>query len=171
MLRARNVIDERLIGVSGWSYGGLMTAWMIAKHHFWKAAMVGAPVIDMTVDYSTADDLNSYPPLLGAAPFPDDMRRAYAAQSPLTYVADITTPVLIMHNVGDARCPIVNSYLLFRALQNLHRPVQFIAYPIDVHEAGDEGDPVRVADYFGRWVHWFAAAFAGSNTSRGGAAR
>jgi dipeptidyl aminopeptidase/acylaminoacyl peptidase len=159
VVKARGSIDERRIGVSGWSYGGLMTAWMIAKHHFWKAAMVGAPVTDMLVDYSTADDLNGYPPLFGGPPFSDHLRPAYARESPLTYVADITTPVLIMHNVGDARCPIVNSYLLFRALKNLHRPVQFIAYPIDVHEPSDEGDPVRVADYFGRWVNWFAGAF------------
>jgi len=159
VVRARGVADPARIGVSGWSYGGLMTAWMIAKHHFWRAAMVGAPVTDMVVDYATADDLNGYPPLFGDPPFTDDMRASYERQSPITYVADITTPVLIMHNVGDARCPIVNSYLLYRALKNLRRKVEFVAYPIDVHEAGDEGDPVRVADYFGRWVDWFAGYF------------
>jgi dipeptidyl aminopeptidase/acylaminoacyl peptidase len=158
-VRAMGVVDESRIGVSGWSYGGLMTAWMIAKHHFWRAAMVGAPVTDMVVDYATADDMNGYPPLFGGPPFAGDLRAKYARESPITYVADITTPVLIMHNTGDARCPIVNSYLFYRALKDLGRPAEFIAYPIDVHEAEDAGDPVRTADYFGRWVNWFADHF------------
>jgi len=160
-VRKRATVDESRVGVSGWSYGGQLTAWMIAKHHFWRAAMVGAPVTDMVVDYSTADDLNGYPPLFGGRPpfVNGDAHAAYLSQSPITYVADIVTPVLIMHNTGDARCPIVNSYLLFRALRDLGRPVDFVAYPIDVHEAEDAGDPVRTADYYARWVNWFVEHF------------
>jgi dipeptidyl aminopeptidase/acylaminoacyl peptidase len=160
LVQGRGLVDARRLGVSGWSYGGQLTAWMIAKHHAWCAAMTGAPVTDTVVDYATADDLNDYPPIYGGPPFQGDLRALYERESPLTYVKDVTTPLLIMHNVGDERVPIVNSYLLFRALRDLHRPVQFVAYPLDVHEAGDAGDPVRVADTFARWTGWFDAAFA-----------
>jgi hypothetical protein len=44
-------------------------------------------------------------------------------------------------------------------LRDLGRPVDFVAYPIDVHEAEDAGDPVRTADYYARWVNWFVEHF------------
>ncbi|HTD38718.1 MAG TPA: prolyl oligopeptidase family serine peptidase, partial [Candidatus Limnocylindrales bacterium] len=56
-VRARGIVDERRIGVSGWSYGGIMTAWMISKYHLWRAAVSGASVNDWVTDYGTADDL------------------------------------------------------------------------------------------------------------------
>ena len=45
-VRARGIVDERRIVVGGWSYGGIMTAWMISKYHLWRAAVSGASVND-----------------------------------------------------------------------------------------------------------------------------
>jgi dipeptidyl aminopeptidase/acylaminoacyl peptidase len=62
----------------------------------------------------------------------------------------------MLSDVGDARVPIPESYELFRALQDLHKPVEFYAYPIDGHYPDD---PVRADDVLRRWVNWFAVHF------------
>jgi dipeptidyl aminopeptidase/acylaminoacyl peptidase len=154
-LRARESIDPARIGVSGWSYGGIMTSWMITHYHFWRAALAGAGVHDWVVDYALADDLSEDRVLFHGSPFAGDLA-AWRAASPLTYARDINTPLLMLSDVGDARVPIPESYELFRALQDLHKPVEFYAYPIDGHEPGD---PVRADDIIRRWAGWFAEHF------------
>ena len=55
-VRRRGIVDNSRIAVCGWSYGGIMTAWMISKYHIWRAAVSGASVNDWITDYGTADD-------------------------------------------------------------------------------------------------------------------
>ena len=149
-------VDPKRIGVSGWSYGGIMTGWMITHYHVWKAAMSGAGVHDWILDYAVADDLNSDSALFHGSPFVGNNRAEYLAQSPITFAKDVTTPLLILSDVGDARVPIVEGYELFHALRDLHKPVQMYAYPIAGHFPRD---PVHIDDLYGRWVNWFADSF------------
>jgi len=149
-------VDPKRIGISGWSYGGIMTGWMIAHYHVWRAAMSGAGVHDWILDYAVADDLNSDRELFHGSPFVGNNKAEYLAQSPLTFAKDVTTPLLILSDVGDARVPIVEGYELFHALRDMHKPVQMYAYPIAGHFPRD---PVHVEDLYGRWVDYFATSF------------
>jgi len=133
-----------------------MTSWMIAHYHIWRAALAGAGVHDWIVDYALADDLSEDRVLFHGSPFGGDIAE-WRAASPLTYARRIATPLLMLSDVGDARVPIPESYELFRALQDLHKPVEFYAYPVNGHYPDD---PVRADDILRRWVGWFASHFS-----------
>ncbi|HEY6487421.1 MAG TPA: prolyl oligopeptidase family serine peptidase [Candidatus Cybelea sp.] len=149
---ARNIVDPGRIGVSGWSYGGQMTTWLIGHDTRFKAAVAGAAVDDLVVDYATADDIDDDRNALGSSPFAPGALAQWRAASPLTYFERVTTPTLMFSNVYDVRVPIVESYELFHALRDRGVPVEFYAYPTSGHLPSG---PVRTADVYRRWLDWF----------------
>jgi dipeptidyl aminopeptidase/acylaminoacyl peptidase len=150
-LKKLGVIDEAKIGVTGWSYGGYMTSWLIGHYSFWKAAMAGAPVTDLYDEYNLSDGNVTGRYSFKGSPYLQDNLKAYREQSPITYAARIKTPTLILHDTGDARVTISQSYQLFHALKDNGVPVKFFAYPVAGHFPGD---PVRQMDVNRRWVEW-----------------
>jgi dipeptidyl aminopeptidase/acylaminoacyl peptidase len=144
-------IDESKIGVTGWSYGGYMTSWLIGHYSIWKAAMAGAPVTDLYDEYNLSDGNVTGRYSFKGSPFVGDNLKAYREQSPITYALHIKTPTLILHDTGDARVTISQSYQLFHALKENGVPVKFFAYPVAGHFPGD---PVRQMDVDRRWVDW-----------------
>jgi dipeptidyl aminopeptidase/acylaminoacyl peptidase len=152
-VKARGIVDASRVAVSGWSYGGVMTTWMITHYHDWRVAVAGAPVTDIIADYATADDINADRELFRGSPWTGNNRADYLAQSPITYVADVTTPVLLMTDRGDQRVSPVSAYEFYHALRDLGKPVQLVAYPVDGHFPSD---PVRSADVNRRWVDYIA---------------
>jgi dipeptidyl aminopeptidase/acylaminoacyl peptidase len=150
-LEKQGFIDDTKIGVTGWSYGGYMTSWLIGHFSIWKAAMAGAPVTNLYDEYNLSDGNVTTRYGFKGSPFVGDNLNDYAAQSPILYAAHIKTPTLIMHDTGDARVTITQSYELFHALKDNGVPVKFFAYPVGGHFPGD---PVRAMDVFRRWVDW-----------------
>ena len=144
-------IDEDKIAVSGWSYGGYMTTWLIGHYSFWKAAMAGAPVTDLYDEYNLSDGNVSGRYSFKGSPFVGDNLKDYRVQSPITYWANMKTPTLILHDTGDARVTITQSYQLFHALKDNGVEVKFFAYPVAGHSPGD---PVRQMDVYKRWADW-----------------
>jgi dipeptidyl aminopeptidase/acylaminoacyl peptidase len=152
-VRARGIVDGKRIVVGGWSYGGIMTAWMISKYHLWRAAFSGASVNDWAADYGTADDLGADKALFHGSPYVGNNAAEYRKASAITYARDVTTPVLIVSDVGDNRDPFATSSMYYHALRDNGKDATFIAYPVDGHFPSD---PVRTADLYGRWIDWFA---------------
>jgi dipeptidyl aminopeptidase/acylaminoacyl peptidase len=150
-LKKLNNIDENKIAVSGWSYGGYMTSWLIGHYSFWKAAVAGAPVTDLYDEYNLSDGNVGGRYSFKGSPYIGDNLKDYRAQSPITYSANMKTPTLILHDVGDARVTITQSYALFHALKDNGVEVKFFAYPVGGHAPGD---PVRAMDVFRRWSDW-----------------
>jgi dipeptidyl aminopeptidase/acylaminoacyl peptidase len=150
-LKKRGFIDANKIGVTGWSYGGYMTSWLIGHYQIWKAAVAGAPVTDIYDEYNLADGNVSGRYSFKGSPYVGENLKDYRAQSPITYAAQMKTPTLIMHDTGDARVTITQGYSLFHALKDNGVPVKFIAYPVAGHFPGD---PVRAMDVDRRWVEW-----------------
>lgn len=147
------LVDTSRIGVSGWSYGGYMTTWLIGHYHIWKAAVAGAAPTDDFVDYAISDYnvIGKY--YFEGSPWTSKaIRDAYIEQSPITYADQVTTPILILHDTGDVRVPIVEDYEFFHALRDRHVPVEFVAYPVEGHYPSD---PIRGEDIYRRWVGWF----------------
>ncbi|MGH9776533.1 MAG: S9 family peptidase [Candidatus Acidiferrales bacterium] len=144
-------VDESKIAVSGWSYGGYMTSWMIGHYHIWKAAISGAAVNDLVEEYDLSDNnvVDGY--AWNGSPWTGDRLKIYQQQSPISYFSAINTPTLILCDTGDARVPISQSYAMFHALKDNGIPVQFIAYPVPGHFPGD---PVRSRDVLRRWTEW-----------------
>jgi dipeptidyl aminopeptidase/acylaminoacyl peptidase len=155
-LRSRGMVDETRMAVSGWSYGGYMTAWLTAHYQGWKAAVAGAAVTDWFDWYNLAD-MNTWAGFgLGGSPWLNDNAMNYWKQSPMAYAHQIRTPTLILSTTGDPRVTVTQSYKLYHALKDNGTPVQFIAYPTGGHFPPD---PVHQRDVRKRWVEWIARHF------------
>ena len=150
-LEKQGFIDESRIGVSGWSYGGYMTTWLISHYHIWKTAVSGAAGNSRADAYNLSDFGVKWRFMFGS-PWQQGNAKAYEKQSPITFASAITTPTLILHDTGDRRVPITNGYALYHALKDEGVPVKFIAIPVSGHEPSD---PVRESDLFRVWLDWF----------------
>ncbi|HEY2554581.1 MAG TPA: prolyl oligopeptidase family serine peptidase, partial [Candidatus Cybelea sp.] len=152
-LEQRPEVDSSRVAVSGWSYGGELTSWLIGHSHFWRAAISGAAVNSEFDEYnlSTSNVQDRYP--LGASPWTDDGQRIYRENSPITYYAQITTPTLIWGTTQDPVVPITQSYALFHALTENHVPVRFAVFPASTH--GPDG-PRQSAELTKLWLDWLA---------------
>jgi dipeptidyl aminopeptidase/acylaminoacyl peptidase len=150
-LKKRGFIDETKMAVSGWSYGGYMTTWMLGNYpDVWKAAVAGASVTDRIDQQNFSDGAGGRGG--GGSPWVNPERMASEReQSPMTYAGKVKAPTLILANTGDYRVPITQSYKFFHALKDAGVTTQFIAYPINAHNASD---PVRQRDVQERWIGW-----------------
>ena len=144
-------IDSSRIAVSGWSYGGYMTSWMIGHYHIWKAAVSGAAVNDLIDEYALADNGVQWRFDMSGSPYTKGLSKQYIAGSPIDSAWNVTTPTLILSDVGDQRVPITQSYKFYHALKDRGTTVQFWAYPVSGHFPGD---PVRSIDVYRRWSGW-----------------
>ncbi|HKF47492.1 MAG TPA: S9 family peptidase [Terracidiphilus sp.] len=151
MLKKRGIVDENNIAVTGWSYGGYMTSWLIGHAQFWKAAIAGAPVTNLIDQYNLSDSNVSRAAAIGGSPYTGDWMKHWVEQSPITYYAKMTTPTLILQDVGDYRVTITQGYELYHALKDRGIKTEFYAYPIGGHSPND---PVRMRDVYRRWIEW-----------------
>jgi dipeptidyl aminopeptidase/acylaminoacyl peptidase len=151
MLKQRGIIDEANIAVTGWSYGGYMTSWLIGHAQFWKTAIAGAPVTNLLDQYALSDSNVTRADAIGGSPYTGDWMKHWVEQSPITYYQMMKTPTLVLQDVGDYRVTITQGFELFHALKDRGIPTQFYAYPVGGHSPAD---PVRMRDVYRRWVEW-----------------
>ncbi|HEX7418467.1 MAG TPA: S9 family peptidase, partial [Thermoanaerobaculia bacterium] len=152
-LEKRGFIDHNRMAVSGWSYGGYMTSWLIGHYNVWKAAVSGAAVNNLVHEYALSDNNVTSQYSIGGSPYNAKYAKAYIEQSPITYAGQIKTPTLIITDTGDTRVPATQSFEMYHALKDNGVEVKFIAYPVGGHFPGD---PVRSADVYRRWSEWIA---------------
>ena len=151
MLKQRGIIDETNIAVTGWSYGGYMTSWLIGHAQFWKTAIAGAPVTNLLDQYALSDSNVARADAIGGSPYTGDWMKHWVEQSPITYYQMMKTPTLVLQDVGDYRVTITQGFELFHALKDRGIPTQFYAYPVGGHSPAD---PVRMRDVYRRWIEW-----------------
>lgn len=144
-------IDTTRMAVTGWSYGGYMTTWLIGHYPVWRAAVAGAPVTDLAEQYNLADFNVAGRYAIGGSPWSEQWAAAYREQSPITYATKVRTPTLILSNTRDYRVPPTQAYKLFRALKDSGVETQFVAYPTSGHSPVG---PVRTRDSWRRQIEW-----------------
>ena len=150
-LEDRGIVDRTRMAVSGWSYGGFMTSWMIGHYPVWKAAVAGAAITDWAEMYNLSDGNVTTAFQVGGSPYVGQGIDAYRRQSPDAYFSQIQTPTLVLCDVGDYRVPITQSYRLYHALKDRHVETAFYAYPVSGHFPSD---PIRQMDVYQRWIDW-----------------
>ena len=150
-LKKLGFVDESKIAVTGWSYGGFMTTWLIGHYHIWKAAVTGATEVNWVEVYSLSNWGTVLRYVFKGSPWVGGNMKDYVAQSPITYVSQIKTPTLILHDTADPIVPITQSYELYHALKDNGVPVKFVAYPVAGHYPDD---PVSHQDVYRRWLDW-----------------
>jgi dipeptidyl aminopeptidase/acylaminoacyl peptidase len=151
-LKEKSYIDSSKIAVSGWSYGGWMTAWLIGRYpDEWKAAIAGAAPVDFTDMYSLNDLNRMRRHSITRSPYVGDNLQWAYDNSPITNFSKIKVPTLILSKIGDSRVTITGSYKLYGALRDNGVAVEFIGYPGPGHFPSD---PVRSKDVWDRWIAW-----------------
>lgn len=152
LLKQKGNIDEKKIAVTGWSYGGFMTAWLIGKYpNMWKAAVAGAAPVDLTDMTSLTDNNVIIRHAITSSPWMGDNLKNYLNMSPILNLPKVKAPTLVMSVVGDERVSITGSYKIYHALKANSVPVQFIAYPGSGHFPAD---PANQNDVYQRWIMW-----------------
>ncbi len=150
-VEALGIVDESRIAVSGWSYGGFMTSWLMTHYHPWKAALSGAAVNDWVDQYDLGDGNVQIAFGFRGSPHVGANLADYRAQSPITYALQTTCPVLVVSDIGDARVPVTQSFRMYRTLKDNGKPVRFVGIPVDGH---NPGDIVRRIERERLWVDW-----------------
>lgn len=151
-----NWIDTERLGVLGGSYGGYMTNWIVGHTDRFKAAITMRSVVDWATMIGTGDIGWSWIRRAeNAWPWNGD-NAWYRQQSPISYVENITTPLLIEHQEGDLRCPIEQGEMLFTAMKYFNKaPVKFIRYPEEFHGMSRNGKPWHRVYRLNTLTDWF----------------
>lgn len=154
-LLERPFVDPERLGVTGFSYGGFMTSWIIGQTSRFKAAVVGAPVFDLESFYGTSDISPSWSEIQYGGP-PWERLDYYQAHSPSSFAQRATTPTLIVHGEADDRCPIGQGEQLFLILKRVGCETEFARYPGGGHGfLGFAGVPEQRCDCYQRYLDWF----------------
>lgn len=138
----RGIADSTRLAVTGWSYGGYMTGWVVSQTGRFKAAMMGAGLANMESMYGTTD----IPGYIGT--FYDGMPQLdgsltnkslefYRSRSAIQYASKVTTPLLMLHGGNDERVPIGQPMEYFRNLKDRGKTVDLVFYPREGHGLGE----------------------------------
>jgi dipeptidyl aminopeptidase/acylaminoacyl peptidase len=149
---AEGLADDRRVAVSGYSYGGYMTCWLTTQTNRFTAAVAGGCVANLTSFVGTSDMGPRIALELGALPFEDPAR--YADLSPISHVADVRTPTLVLHGDADLRCPLGQAEEWFSALRLRGQEVALVRYPGGDHLLQVRGRPSHRVDYSQRLADW-----------------
>jgi dipeptidyl aminopeptidase/acylaminoacyl peptidase len=147
--------DKDRLFLTGGSYAGYLTAWMIGHDHRFKAASAQRGVYDLSTFYGEANAWSLVPEEFGGYPWEPETRKVLDEESPITYVANIHTPFLIIHGSQDLRTGFAQSEMLFRSLKQLNRPVEYVRYPAIGHELTRSGPPLQRMDHMLRIIEFF----------------
>jgi dipeptidyl aminopeptidase/acylaminoacyl peptidase len=148
-------IDPERLGVMGGSYGGYMTSWIVGHSDRFAAAVSERSVNNLLTEEHNSDIAGSFVGYVGVRHIANP--EPYLRQSPITYVEQMRTPLLILHSENDLRCPINQAEELFIALRLLGRTPEFVRVPGESHELTRSGAPRHrqqraeiILDFFGR---------------------
>lgn len=145
------------IHLTGGSYGGFMTNWLIGQEDskdFFASAVTQRSIANWLSFFGTSDIGYNFTPLQqGGNPW-DDTELLWQ-QSPLKYVANVETPLLIIHAEADYRCPMGQAEELFTALRHLGKEVELLRFPAEGHELSRSGRADRRVARLEALLEWF----------------
>jgi dipeptidyl aminopeptidase/acylaminoacyl peptidase len=151
--------DTSRLVVSGGSYAGYLTAWIVGHDHRFKAACAQRGVYDLGTFFGEGNAWRLVPNYFGGYPWEPEVRALLQHESPITYVKDITTPLIMFHGENDRRTGFVEGEMLYRSLKVLGRPVEYVRHPGATHELTRSGDNrqridqmLRTYEFFTRYI-------------------
>ncbi|WP_066311847.1 S9 family peptidase [Bacillus sp. FJAT-29814] len=147
-------IDENRLGVTGGSYGGFMTNWIVGQTNRFKAAVTQRSISNWISFYGVSD-IGYYFTEWQIKSDLTDIGTLWQ-HSPLAYVKNVETPLLILHSEKDYRCPIEQGEQWFIALKRLGKETKFVRFPDENHELSRSGRPslrINRLDYIAGWFN------------------
>ncbi len=151
---AQGFIDPDRVAVTGGSYGGFMTNWLISHTDRFRCAISEVCVSNLLSFFGTSDIGATWGEVeWGATPWDDPDK--LLAHSPLMHVKNVTTPVLITANEADHRCPVEQSEQFYVALRKLGKEATFLRFQGESHTMGSNGRPKPRMERLRRLTAWF----------------
>lgn len=150
---AKPYLDPKRLGVTGGSYGGYMTLWIIGHTERFKAAVAQRVVSNFVSEWGSSDLNWTFEDEVEAeAPFKDFQK--WWDLSPMKYIGNAKTPTLITHSENDLRCPIEQGEQAFVALKRLGVETEFIRFPEEFHGLSRTGRTDRKIARLGHIARW-----------------
>ncbi len=153
LIERTGYIDTNRLGVGGGSYGGYMTNWIIGQTNRFSAAVAMRSISNLVSEYSQHDIVLWGTLQLGPPPWPDldELWR----RSPIRYVQNVRTPLLLTAGEMDLRCAMSQSEELFGALRLLGKTVELVRFPEESHDLSRNGRPDRRVERLRRIAAWY----------------
>ncbi|REB08845.1 S9 family peptidase [Sporosarcina sp. BI001-red] len=152
-LNKHDWIDKDRLGVTGGSYGGFMTNWIVGHTNRFKAAVTQRSISNW-ISFFGVSDIGYY--------FSDWQIKADMTDvdtlwkhSPLNYAGNVTTPLLILHSENDLRCPIEQAEQLYITLKSMKKETEFVRFPESDHNLSRTGKPNLRITRLNELTGWF----------------
>ena len=152
-LQRYDFLDPGRVGLIGGSYGGYLAGWIVGHTDRFVAAVPERGLYNRYSKDGTSDVWSGYTYL---RTHQWENPELYWRYSPIAYVQNIRTPLLLLHSEEDLRCPIEQAEQLFTALKQMRREVRFVRFPGENHELSRSGKPSHRVQRFGYILDWFA---------------
>jgi dipeptidyl aminopeptidase/acylaminoacyl peptidase len=150
----RGYIDTNKLGVTGGSGGGLLTNWTIGQTTRFAAAVAQRDIADWADWWYSADFTLFHPTWFKTPPFENP--EEYNARSPITYIKNVKTPLMVILGEADYRTPPgAGGEEMFRALKFLKVPAVMVRFPNESHELSRSGQPWHRIERLQHIVGWF----------------
>jgi dipeptidyl aminopeptidase/acylaminoacyl peptidase len=157
-------IDRERLGVTGGSYGGFMTNWIVTQTNLFKAAVTLRSISNFISDDGTRDGAYGHERDFGGDIFHN--YDEYWKYSPLRLAANVKTPTLILHSDNDFRVPIEQGEQWFRALQHYHVTSELVLFPRENHNLTRTGEPKHLVESMNWQCYWFDRFLNGNENAK-----
>lgn len=146
-------IDRDRIGITGGSYGGYMTNWMIGHTKRFRAAVAQRAIANELIQYASSDMAGS------SSQYKDfrDFLSAKIKESPVAYADQVDIPYLVLHGMQDMRCPVEHAHQMYTAVKDYHPdlPVRMVLFPGENHSLTMEGMMCHRLKHYEEMIRWF----------------
>lgn len=126
------IADPNRLAIGGYSYGGYMTNWLITQTTRFKAAVTGAGGVENVADWGNDDSTIDDSYMLGGMPW--QVTKRYDSEAAIFQITKVRTPTHMVAGADDIRVPVLEDYLLDRALHELNIPSELLLFPGEGHE-------------------------------------
>ena len=153
LIERTGFVDAARMGIGGGSYGGYMTNWAIGQTDRFAAAVSMRSISNLVSEYAQHDIVIWGGLELGPPPWPDTDE--LWKRSPIRYVQNMKTPLLLTHGEMDLRCAVSQAEELFGALRLLGKTAELVRFPDESHDISRNGRPDRRVERLNRIAGWF----------------
>lgn len=153
-------IDTSKMAVTGGSYAGYLVAWIIGHDHRFKAACSQRGVYDLKTFFGEGNAWRLVPAYFGGYPWEQATREILERESPINYVQNVRTPLIIFHGEQDLRTGVIQSEQFYKSLKVMGKTVEYVRHPGATHEITRSGNNrqridqmLRTWEFFERFIH------------------
>jgi len=146
-----NIANKNKLVIGGWSYGGYMANWAITQTDTFKASISVAGISNLASLYGQHTFSNRKIGLWEYTSLLIDNAQNYRKASPIFFVKNAETPLLILHGANDVISPTLQAWEMYRAMKDAKKEVEMIIYPRAGHNISN---PVKFKSVLTNWLNW-----------------